>query len=80
MTVYPNPTSGVLHLQAIGLEKTVIIKIYDVAGKLILEKSDDTISGNFNYDIDLASYKQGLYHFEVISGNTVLRKQAFKIE
>lgn len=80
MTVYPNPTSGILHLQATGIEKNVVIKVFDAAGKLVFEKTTETLAGDFNYDVDLTSYKQGMYRFELISGNTILRKQAFKIE
>ncbi len=80
MNVYPNPTSGTMHLQASGIEKQAILKVYDATGKLVFEKHFDTNLGDLNYDMDLSSYQQGLYRFEILSGSAVLYKQAFKID
>jgi len=80
MTVYPNPTSSVLHLQANSINENVILRMYDAKGMLLLDKKIVTDGGVLNYDIDLTSYSQGIYSFEIISDQKVLRKQAFKIE
>ncbi len=80
MTVYPNPTSSILHLQANNINENVVLRMYDSKGTLLLDKKIATDSGVLNYDIDLSSYSQGMYSFEIISDQKVLRKQAFKIE
>lgn len=80
MTVYPNPTSSVLHLQANNIDDNAVLKMYDVKGTLLLEKKITTNSGVLNYDVDLTSFSTGMYSFEIISNQKVLRKQAFKME
>ncbi len=38
--IYPNPSTGIIHIEPKNTDKIKTIKIYDQSGKLVIEKSD----------------------------------------
>ena len=68
ITVYPNPTNGLVHIK-IPNQTIQIIKIYDLQGQLIKETTDTTFSlennSNGIYFIEVQT-KQGFYHNKLI--------------
>lgn len=58
LSVYPNPTSGSLHLYQ---TKNSIIRVSDMQGKIILQK---VIKAGFD-QIDLSGFKPGIYNLEI---------------
>ncbi len=68
ITVYPNPTNGVVHIE-IPNQAIQNIKVYDLEGKLIKETIDNQFNlsnqANGPYFIK-AQTKQGIYHYKLI--------------
>jgi D-alanyl-D-alanine carboxypeptidase len=68
ITVYPNPTNGLVHIK-IPNQTIQIIKIYDLQGQLIKETTDTTFNlennSNGTYFIEVQT-KQGFYHNKLI--------------
>lgn len=73
LTVYPNPTSGIVTIELRDLEKANShVQVMDAYGKLIYE---NTITENTKFlntlSVDLSGYKSGLYFITVRSGDKV---------
>ncbi|MDZ7777870.1 MAG: T9SS type A sorting domain-containing protein [Bacteroidales bacterium] len=65
VSIYPNPTSGKLIIDASELNNT--LKSYfltDIYGKMILQKNTDLIHNNV-FEIDLSKYKTGIYFLPI---------------
>ena len=58
-TFYPNPTTGVVHMQGVVPENTHI-RVFDRLGRLMLENTGTST------ELDLSGYPAGLYLIEVI--------------
>jgi len=71
LTIYPNPTSGVVYLSGMGQDNKV--QVYDIAGRTVL----NTATANSHLDIDLKSMglKDGMYIIKVISGSQTIVKR-----
>jgi hypothetical protein len=64
LTLYPNPTTGIITLSSdIPLEQ-VTLKIYNVFGQLVLEKNN--LKSNQQV-LDLSGLKKGIYFIRVDS-------------
>lgn len=71
LTVFPNPTNGIVTIELRDLEKdNSHVKVMDAFGKLIYE---NTISENAQFlntlSVDLSGYTSGLYFVTVQSGD-----------
>lgn len=71
VTVYPNPTKGILNLKAQSVLDRV--SIYDLNSRLL--SSEQLNMESFEHQINLESLSEGIYFLEVKSGNT---KQTIK--
>lgn len=74
LTLYPNPSTGLVSIDLNALYQSVSISIYDIKSQLI-ESKDDTFTSTIQFS--LAHYKQGVYFIHVIdkeSGNTAVLK------
>lgn len=60
---YPNPTNGVIYLEAVLKESAPgIIKIFDTLGQLVLEKTFPQLNSGMNsYEVDFSANRPGLY-------------------
>lgn len=71
VSIYPNPTSGMLHVN-IGSNQVSKITVYDVTGRMIFER--ESISDQL-VDFDMSNYHKGLYVVIISSNqNTFMRK------
>ncbi len=69
VSIYPNPTSGKLIINASELTNT--IKSYfltDIYGKMVLQKNFDVNNNNI-FEIDLSKYKTGIYFMRLDTEN-----------
>jgi hypothetical protein len=69
ISIYPNPTTGLLYISQPPSNVPVAMQIYDTAGKIQLEKNDIR---NL-HSIDISSFQKGIYLVKIISeefGNT----------
>ena len=64
VTVFPNPSSGIVTLSGIHDGSDIII--YDVAGKLVFQTKS---IGVYATDLDLSGQSRGLYFYNVVNKN-----------
>lgn len=64
ISIFPNPTTGIINLKTPTFEKTQI-EIFDVLGKTIYQKEISTPET----EINLSSLPKGVYFLKAISGN-----------
>jgi len=69
--VYPNPVLNVINIK---IENDFEFKIYDVFGKLLINKK---IFQNGNKQIDISYFKPGLYFIEIYRNNKI--KEYYKV-
>ncbi len=75
MSLYPNPTSGLINLvSAKNLENASLI-VKDVEGRVILEK--EGINGS-HFSFDISGQSKGIYFIEIIQEKVVLRSKIVK--
>jgi len=72
IVIYPNPTQNKLSFISISNSNNLVVKIYNINGKMIM--SDEII----NNSIDLTILKSGLYIIEITIDNKIIRKKLFK--
>ncbi|MCZ8091137.1 T9SS type A sorting domain-containing protein [Flavobacterium sp.] len=73
LLIYPNPTNATLNIQ-LGNDLTInSLKIYDIFGKLIIEKTE-----NLN-QINVENFSKGVYILEIISDGEIFKNKFFKI-
>lgn len=70
MEVYPNPTSGLVHLTLSAEQfNNADISVIDAVGKEVYRKSGLNVNGTLTTSIDLSSQPQGLY-FVTVKGDS----------
>ncbi len=68
--VYPNPTNGSFVLSFTGDDNSESsIRIYNLAGQVVVEKQLSQAVGLNTVDFDLSSFSQGMYILELASTN-----------
>lgn len=63
-SIYPNPTAGIAYIELDACES---VRVYDLSGKLLLEKSDQKNV----VTLDLSAYETGIYLVEVVKNGKV---------
>ena len=71
ITLYPNPSEGIFTVEATVSLQYVKLQIYDVLGKLILEKKNIKSS----IKIDLSDKEKGVYQIQIITDKNVITKK-----
>lgn len=71
VTVYPNPTAGILEISGIS-QGDKIVQLYDNAGVLCF---DQTIEGN---TFNISELTPGLYHLVIIVGKDQYQLRVIK--
>lgn len=70
LRIHPNPVSAILEI-SLGTTVPEILRLYDLTGKLILEKKNAS-------QLDVQELSNGLYLLEVTSGQMIYRKKISK--
>ena len=52
-------------------EDSYSIRLVDSFGKKVFDKNESLSRGQVNYQIDLTSYANGVYHLQIINGENV---------
>lgn len=77
-TVYPNPTSGILHLTISGLTKsTPTWHVFNMQGQIIAKGRFN--GTNENQTIDLSSLAPGVYQLQIKSGTNYRMKSIVRV-
>ena len=63
---YPNPTSGIIHVQTEG-QSMVEVQVFDLFGKMLFQQS----IGETEFSVDLSNYSSGTYLLRIISNEGV---------
>ena len=72
VSIYPNPTSGVVNIRLNQTEKVKTrIEITDVTGKVVFKDNLGKFSGEYSKEIDLKQYGAGTYIINIEQGGDV---------
>jgi hypothetical protein len=67
-TIYPNPSAGEFNLSMNKGGEKFEVKVFDVVGNLVEEKSYDNTGGGLKADIDLRTSPAGIYFIRISDG------------
>jgi hypothetical protein len=71
VNIFPNPTSGILHISLSDYSSVVNISIFNVSGQQLLKNA----STSSEMDLNLSSFAKGIYLLKVQSGeNTTVKR------
>ncbi len=60
--IYPNPTTDIITADYyLNENSSVTIKLTNITGQTIYEQRSNSLQGENNHQIDLSTYKAGLY-------------------
>jgi hypothetical protein len=75
MAIYPNPNPGVFTLTfELKKKENVMIRIFNMQGKLVAIDRFDNFVGKYNGQIDLSKESPGIYQLQVVSESGILNK------
>ncbi len=46
----------------------ILLKVYDITGRIIYTKPEEAIRGNNTYRLNLPNFISGMYYLEVVNG------------
>jgi hypothetical protein len=70
ISVYPNPNNGQFTVSFNASENgTATIRMYDLAGKVVLNRSHNVTAGQGSVDIEMNGYASGIYMLHFTQGN-----------
>ncbi len=75
LNIYPNPFSNILQ---INMKTGDEISVYTITGELIYSRQLPKINGEFNLEIDLTAYPNGMYVIKLRNGQTFITTIALK--
>ena len=65
--VFPNPANEVLNIQTNNIElKELTFWIMNMKGQVVCNNKIGRISGNYNQQIDISSFPEGIYYIKII--------------
>ena len=70
VNIYPNPTSGIIHLRNTVKGENTYTEIYDLSGRMISSITGKTL--NISY------LHEGIYILKVMDGNQVFKTKIIK--
>ena len=68
LSVYPNPTTGLVNVDFESSEKTIDLEVLDVLGKSILRSTSKHSGGLFQKTLDLSALQEGIYFVKISVG------------
>jgi len=71
MSIYPNPTKGIVNVSIPGLTDTAVIKLFDLQGRQILMKETSQVYTSFGIE----NLQDGIYMVNVESNNASVAKK-----
>lgn len=75
VSIYPNPVSNVLTVNATGVEGSVELKMVDVLGKVILSESGAPLN-----KVDVSNFKNGVYLVYVYNKGSLIQTKRIVIK
>ena len=71
VSVYPNPTSGIIHIYMNEIQDDMFVRVYDLSGKLLIVKYYNQID---NANLSLKNLEKGCYMLELSSDDMYINK------
>lgn len=79
-TLYPNPTSNVLHIKLNNKEsETLLVEVKDMMGKTVATKMYQASIGENETDINVSSLAQGTYILSITDSHQLQSKRLFSV-
>ncbi|GAB2963325.1 hypothetical protein GCM10027048_35290 [Hymenobacter coalescens] len=74
--VYPNPSSGVVHISVTGFEgRKTELRVLNVIGTVVYRETITELDNRFTRTLDLGRFASGLYYVKIdADNNSVMRK------
>jgi hypothetical protein len=72
MTVYPNPTEGMINVTIMNSSDGVSLNVFNITGESVFTEKIENSSGIINKDMDLSLYPKGVYFIKVMNSNSVI--------
>ncbi|WP_078013409.1 T9SS type A sorting domain-containing protein [Hymenobacter sp. CRA2] len=76
IVVYPNPSSGVVHISVTGFEgRKTEMRVLNVIGTVVYRETITELDNRFTRTLDLSRFASGLYYVKIdADNNSVMRK------
>ena len=68
ISIFPNPSDGLVHFQLIDGNNTVNLTVYSADGKIALSKDLDPLQHIVSGYIDFSGFDPGVYYIQVLTG------------
>lgn len=79
LRMFPNPANSTVYLQAeINENKTVIILLADLSGRILLMRPVNSLNGEIQASIDISTLAPGIYFIQLTDGETVFNSRLIK--
>jgi hypothetical protein len=80
ISIYPNPTTGVIHLRAENIENGVQLMVFDTTGSILI-REDFSANRNsiFSEQIHLKNFTTGMYYIQMINNDQNVVKKIYVI-
>ena len=79
INIYPNPTNNLVNIEFSGITAKSTINVYNLVGENIISKEIDPSFTNL-LQIDLSSYKSGIYFVTVDTGKNIITKRVMLVK
>ena len=66
-TVFPNPATDFINLQFANSQRNVLLKMIDINGRILFQKSVDFIQEKYPYQVNLPKVAPGYYFIQATS-------------
>ncbi|MCC2547337.1 T9SS type A sorting domain-containing protein [Hymenobacter sp. BT175] len=71
LLVYPNPSTGIVHIAINGFEgRKIELRILNVIGSVIYRETLTELNDRYTKTLDLSKFATGLYYIKLESANT----------
>ena len=76
LVLYPNPSTGVVHISVTGFEgRKTELRVLNVIGTVVYRETITELDNRFTRTVDLSRFASGLYYVKIDGDNTsVMRK------
>jgi plastocyanin len=75
LSVYPNPTSGMITIKASSVSSAASVRITDMQGRVLVSEQVDAKSGSIDKTYDLSGFPKGVYFVGVNGDNSSAGKK-----
>jgi hypothetical protein len=80
LTVFPNPSNGIVTLNFAGKNEPVIVEVINNVGQQVYTEKIIDCTNDCNKIIDLSSFKKGIYLFRIVSNGNIQTRKILLVE